>query len=200
MRHRNKNKSLSRTSSHRKAMLANMGCSLIMHKRIKTTVAKAKELKRYLEPIITKSKTDSTHSRRVVFSKLKNKDAVKELFSTVAEKILNRPGGYTRIIKLGKRLGDSAEICFIELVDFNDVYETNKEETKKTRRSRRSKSSTNKDKNPSLLDQKQSPTEEEVPTEEEAPAEEEAPVEEEVPTEEEAPAEEEENKEEAEEK
>ena len=142
MRHRNKNKSLSRTSSHRKAMLSNMACSLIMHKRIKTTVAKAKVLKRFVEPIITKSKSDTTHSRRIVFSKLKNKEAVSELFSVIAEKISNRPGGYTRIIKLGKRLGDSAEICFIELVDFNDVYDVNKEDKKKTRRSRRSSKST----------------------------------------------------------
>ena len=114
MRHRKKNKSLSRTSSHRKAMLSNMGCSLIVHKRIKTTVAKAKVLRRYLEPLITKSKKDTTHSRRIVFSKLKNKEAVSELFSNISEKVSNRPGGYTRIIKLGKRLGDSAEICFIE--------------------------------------------------------------------------------------
>ena len=160
MRHRNKNKSLSRTSSHRKAMLSNMGCSLIMHKRIKTTVAKAKVLKRYLEPIITRSKTDSTHSRRIVFSKLKNKEAVSELFSVISEKISSRPGGYTRIIKLGKRLGDAAEICFIELVDFNEVYNVNKEE-KKTRRSRRSKS----------ISKVESVTAEEVPAEE-APAEE----------------------------
>ena len=119
MRHRNKNKSLSRTASHRKAMLSNMACSLIIHKRIKTTVAKAKVLKRYVEPIITKSKNDSTHSRRVVFSKLKDKKSVSELFSVISEKVSNRPGGYTRIIKLGKRLGDAAEICFIEfVVDF----------------------------------------------------------------------------------
>ena len=128
MRHRNKNKSLSRTSSHRKAMLSNMACSLIMHKRIKTTVAKAKVLKRYLEPIITRSKNDTTHSRRIIFSKLKNKEAVSEIFSVISEKVSNRPGGYTRIIKLGKRLGDAAEICFIELVDFNEVYNANKED------------------------------------------------------------------------
>jgi len=179
MRHRNKNKSLSRTSSHRKAMLSNMACSLIMHKRIKTTVAKAKVLKRYIEPIITKSKNDTTHSRRIVFSKLKNKEAISELFSIISEKISSRPGGYTRIIKLGKRLGDSAEICFIELVDFNDVYNSNKEENKKTRRSRRSKS-TSKIENAESVNKKQSSTEE-------APVEE-APVEE-VPVEE-APAEE----------
>ena len=136
MKHRKKNNALRRKSAHRKSMLANMASSLILHKRIKTTLAKAKALRVYVEPVLTKSKKDDTHSRRVVFSYLKHKEAVKELFGTVSEKILSRPGGYTRIIKLGKRLGDSAEICFIELVDFNDVYQSDID-SKKTRRSRR---------------------------------------------------------------
>ena len=133
MRHRNKKKSLSRTSSHRRAMLSNMACSIILHKRIKTTVAKAKVLRSFVEPIITKSKNDTTHSRRVIFSKLKNKEAVTELFSNISEKAASRPGGYTRIIKLGKRLGDFAEMCFIELVDFNDVYQNNTDDKKKNK-------------------------------------------------------------------
>ena len=137
MKHRKKHNSLKRKSAHRKSMLANMASSLILNKRIKTTLAKAKALRVYVEPILTKSKKDDTHSRRVVFRYLKNKEAVKELFGTVSEKILNRPGGYLRIIKLGKRLGDSAEICFIEFVDFNDTYQPNVDSTKKTRRSRR---------------------------------------------------------------
>ncbi|MDW3650194.1 MAG: 50S ribosomal protein L17 [Bacteroidia bacterium] len=121
MRHGKKFNHLSRKSAHRKAMLANMACSLIEHKRIKTTVAKAKALRKYVEPIITKSKTDTMHSRRVVFSYLKNKEAVKELFGTVADKIADRPGGYTRILKIGNRLGDNAELAMIELVDFNEL-------------------------------------------------------------------------------
>ena len=137
MRHRKRNNHLKRKSSHRKSMLANMSCSLIMHKRIKTTLAKAKALKTFVEPIITRSKNDTTHNRRMVFRYLRQKEAVTELFSSISEKVANRPGGYTRIIKLGNRLGDSAEMCFIELVDFNETYiaENN---TKKTRRSRRS--------------------------------------------------------------
>jgi large subunit ribosomal protein L17 len=116
-----------------------MASSLILHKRIQTTVAKAKELRKYVEPMITKSKTDSTNNRRVVFSYLQNKDAIKELFSIVSEKVANRPGGYTRIIKLGNRLGDNAEICFIELVDFNEtMLAASAEKAGKTRRSRRS--------------------------------------------------------------
>lgn len=135
MRHGNRNNALSRTASHRKSMLSNMACSLIEHKRINTTVAKAKVLREFVEPLITKSKTDSTHSRRVVFSSLKSKEAVTELFREVAPKVANRPGGYTRIIKLGNRLGDAAEMCMIELVDFNELM---LEESKsKTRRSRR---------------------------------------------------------------
>lgn len=138
MRHRNKTNGLGRTASHRKAMLSNMATSLIMHKRIKTTVAKAKVLKRYVEPIITKSKNDTTHNRRLVFKQLQDKYAVSELFRTVAPKIGERPGGYTRILKLGHRVGDNAEICIIELVDFNTTYNPN-EGKKKTTRKRRTR-------------------------------------------------------------
>ena len=135
MRHGNRNNSLGRTSSHRNAMLSNMACSLIEHKRITTTVAKAKVLRKFVEPLITKSKTDSTHSRRLVFVDLKSKDHVAELFRDVAPKVADREGGYTRIIKLGLRKGDAAEMCMIELVDFNEIM---LEESKsKTRRSRR---------------------------------------------------------------
>ena len=120
MRHGKKINHLSRQASHRKAMLSNMACSLIEHKRINTTVAKAKALKQYVEPLITKSKEDTTHNRRIVFSYLKNKYAVTDLFRDVAAKVGDRPGGYTRIIKTGNRLGDNAEMCFIELVDYNE--------------------------------------------------------------------------------
>jgi len=120
MRHLGKVNHLGRTSTHRKAMLSNMASSLILHKRIATTVAKAKSLKVYVEPLITKSKEDSTHSRRVVFSYLQDKKAVNELFREVSGKIMNRPGGYTRILKTGLRSGDSAEMCIIELVDYNE--------------------------------------------------------------------------------
>lgn len=120
MRHGKKLNHLGRKSGHRKAMLSNMACSLIEHKKINTTVAKAKALKLYVEPLITKAKTDSTHSRRVVFSYLKSKEAVTELFRDVAVKIADRPGGYTRILKTGNRIGDNAEMCLIELVDYND--------------------------------------------------------------------------------
>ena len=138
MRHGKKFNHLGRTASHRAALLSNMASSLILHKRIQTTVAKAKELRKYVEPMITKSKTDSTNNRRVVFSYLQSKDAIKELFSIVSEKVANRPGGYTRIIKLGNRLGDNAEICFIELVDFNEtMLAASAEKAGKTRRSRR---------------------------------------------------------------
>lgn len=120
MRHGDKINNLGRTSAHRKAMLANMASSLILHKRITTTVAKAKALRLYVEPLLTKSKTDSTHSRRTVFAYLKSKEAVHTLFKDVATKIADRPGGYTRILKTGIRLGDNADMCFIELVDFNE--------------------------------------------------------------------------------
>jgi large subunit ribosomal protein L17 len=136
MRHGKKFNHLSRKSAHRKAMLSNMACSLIEHKRINTTVAKAKALRVYVEPILTRSKDDSTHSRRQVFKYLQNKDMVTELFREVAPKIADRPGGYTRIIRTGYRLGDNAEMCMIELVDFNELY-TNEKAKKTTRRSRR---------------------------------------------------------------
>lgn len=125
MRHGKKVNHLGRTSAHRKALMANMACSLIEHKRINTTLAKARELRKYIEPLITKSKKDETHSRRMVFSYLQNKDAVKALFGEIAAKVGDRPGGYTRIIKLGNRLGDAAEMCMIELVDFNTIYSAN---------------------------------------------------------------------------
>ena len=130
---------LSRTASHRKAMLANMAISLIMHKRITTTLAKAKALKVYVEPLITRSKTDTTTSRRVVFRYLQNKYAVTELFKEISVKVADRPGGYTRIIKLGSRQGDGADMCFIELVDFDENMAKTPKAAKKTRRSRRSK-------------------------------------------------------------
>ncbi|MCC7330998.1 MAG: 50S ribosomal protein L17 [Flavobacteriales bacterium] len=120
MRHGNKVNHLGRKTGHRRAMLSNMACSLIEHKKINTTVAKAKALKLFVEPLITKAKTDSTHSRRVVFSYLQSKEAVTELFREVAAKVANRPGGYTRILKTGNRIGDNAEMCMIELVDFNE--------------------------------------------------------------------------------
>ncbi len=139
MRHKKAFNHLGRKSGHRKAMLANMATSLILHKQIQTTLAKAKALKMYVEPLITKSKDDSTHSRRMVFSYLKDKEGVKELFSTVAPKIANRPGGYTRVLKVGFRKGDAAEMAVIELVDFNEaaLAATPKKEAKKatTRRS-----------------------------------------------------------------
>lgn len=140
MRHRKKFNHLSRTAAHRKAMLSNMAVSLILHKRIKTTVAKAKALRIYVEPLITKSKKDEMHSRRVVFSYLQDKVAVKELFSDIGPKIADRPGGYTRILKTGARLGDNAEMCIIELVDFNEAMLSTKEtKAKTTRRGRRKK-------------------------------------------------------------
>ena len=134
MRHGKKISHLGRTASHRKAMMANMACSLIEHKRINTTVAKAKALKKFIEPLITKAKTDSTHNRRVVFSALRNKYAVSELFRGIIEKVADRPGGYTRIIRLGSRLGDNASMALIELVDFNDTYMTDKPTKKRSRR------------------------------------------------------------------
>ena len=136
MRHSKKFNHLGRTASHRSAMLANMAVSLIMHKRITTTVAKAKALKKYVEPLITKAKEDSTNSRRVVFSYLQNKEAIKELFGAVSQKVGDRPGGYTRIIKLGTRQGDAAQVCFIELVDFDEAMakETKKKTTRRSRK------------------------------------------------------------------
>jgi large subunit ribosomal protein L17 len=139
MRHGKKDNHLGRTKSHREAMLSNMASSLFIHKRIQTTVAKAKELRKYVEPLITKAKTDSTHSRRTVFSYLQNKESIQALFGEVATRTAERPGGYTRIIKLGEaRLGDAAEMCLMELVDFNDQYRAEGTEKKagKTRRGR----------------------------------------------------------------
>ena len=203
MRHRKKNPHLGRKRGHRKYMLANMGSSLIEHKSINTTLAKAKALKLFIEPIITKSKTDSTHNRRIVFKYLRNKYAVTELFREVAVKIGDRPGGYTRIIKLGNRSGDNADMAMIELVDYNELYSQSKPESR--RRRRRKKKSTEKipselanAADESLVEEaltEEAPTEEapadEAPVEE-APAEEapadEAPTEE-APTEE-APADE----------
>ena len=138
MRHNKKFNHLGRTADHRQAMLANMAISLIMHKRITTTVAKAKALKKYVEPLITKAKEDSTNARRVVFSYLQNKYAIKELFGEVSAKVGDRPGGYTRIIKLGTRQGDAAPICFIELVDFAENMAKTATKKKSTRRSRKS--------------------------------------------------------------
>lgn len=141
MRHQKKINHLGRTSSHRKAMLANMATSLILHKRIKTTVAKAKALRMYVEPLINRSKNDTTHSRRIVFSYLQSKEAVSELFREISQKVATRPGGYTRILKLGNRLGDAADICYIELVDYNENMLAAKPAADKkkpgTRRSRR---------------------------------------------------------------
>ena len=138
MRHNKKINHLGRTNSHRQAMLSNMATSLITHKRIFTTLAKAKALRKYVEPLVTKSKEDTTHSRREVFSSLQDKKAVTELFKNISEKILDRPGGYTRIIKTGNRLGDNASMCFIELVDFNEnMLKTAKKAASKTRRSRK---------------------------------------------------------------
>jgi large subunit ribosomal protein L17 len=146
MRHGKKFNHLGRTAPHRKAMLANMASSLIIHKRISTTLAKAKALRTYVEPLLTKSKDDSTHSRRTVFAYLKDKNAVAELFRDISVKIADRPGGYTRIIKLPNRLGDNASMAFIELVDFNEVYsnstQTSKAPEKKTRRSSGKKKTT----------------------------------------------------------
>lgn len=145
MRHGKKVNHLGRKKAHRHAMLANMACSLIEHKRINTTVAKAKALKQFIEPLITKSKAENnvsaekgTHNRRIVFKNLRDKFAVTELFSVVSEKVADRPGGYTRIIKLGNRLGDNADMAMIELVDFNELYNAGKPKKKSTRRSRRS--------------------------------------------------------------
>lgn len=148
MRHGDKIKNLSRTKAHRDALLSNLAVALITHKKIVTTVAKAKALRVYVEPLITKGKTNTTHQRRVVFSYLQDKAAITELFSTIAEKVAGRPGGYTRIIKLGARPGDNAEMALIELVDFNEIYGKGKgevkETAKKTRRSRSTKKTADK--------------------------------------------------------
>jgi large subunit ribosomal protein L17 len=166
MRHGKKINHLSRTASHRSSMLANMACSLIEHKRIQTTTAKAKALKRFVEPIITKAKAENndnvernTHNRRIVFSYLRNKEAVSQLFAEVAEKVADRPGGYTRIIKLGNRLGDNADMALIELVDFNETYDTGA----KKKSSRRRKKAAD-------APAQQAAAKEEAPVEEAAPA------------------------------
>jgi large subunit ribosomal protein L17 len=140
MRHGDKIKNLGRTYQHRAALLANLTCQLIEHKRITTTLAKAKSLRVYAEPLITRSKADNMHNRRTVFSYLQDKEAIKELFGVIGDKVADRPGGYTRIIKLPRRMGDAADMAMIELVDFNEIYGKGKEEgaAKKTRRSRRS--------------------------------------------------------------
>ena len=139
MRHGKKVNHLSRKTAHRKSMLANMACSLIEHKRINTTVAKAKALQQFVEPMITKSKEDTTHNRRIVYSRLRQKEVVAELFRDVAPKVGDRPGGYTRIIKLGNRLGDNADMAMIELVDYNEIYNADKQPKKKTTRRGRAK-------------------------------------------------------------
>ena len=162
MRHGKTFNHLGRTADHRRAMLANMAISLIMHKRITTTLAKAKALKKYVEPLITRSKDDSTNSRRVVFSYLQNKEALKELFGAVAQKVGDRPGGYTRIIKLGSRQGDAADIAFIELVDFDENMLKTPKAEKKTRRSRKAA--------PKAEATEAAPAVEEAPKAEEAPA------------------------------
>ena len=180
MRHGKKFAHLGRKAPHRKYMLANMACSLIEHKSINTTVAKAKALKRYIEPLITKSKNDSTHNRRIVFSYLKNKYAVTELFRDISVKVGDRPGGYTRIIKLGNRLGDNASMALIELVDYNTIYNSGSDSKKKTRRRRKS----------TKKSEEAAPAVEESVVEEAAPAVEEAVVEEATPAVEEAVVEE----------
>ena len=144
MRHQKRINHLGRTAAHRKAMLSNMACSLIKHKRISTTLAKAKELRKYIEPLVTKSKNDTTHSRRTVFSYLQDKVAVTELYREISQKIADRPGGYTRILKTCFRQGDNAEMCIIEFVDYNETYSQGNEKKKaaKTRRSRSKKAAT----------------------------------------------------------
>ena len=185
MRHRKKNPHLGRKRGHRKYMLANMGSSLIEHKSINTTLAKAKALKLFIEPIITKSKSDSTHNRRIAFKYLRNKYAVTELFREVAVKIGDRPGGYTRIIKLGNRSGDNADMAMIELVDYNELYSQTKPDNRKRRR--RKKKSNEKPKTSESALTQEAPVAEEAPAAAEAPAPEEAPVAEEAPAAAEAP-------------
>ena len=165
MRHNKKFNHLGRTASHRNAMLSNMACSLIKHKRITTTVAKAKALKKFVEPLITKSKDDTTNSRRVVFSNLQDKQVVTELFKEISVKIADRPGGYTRIIKTGHRLGDNAEMCFIELVDYNENMAKEKV-AKKATRTRRSKKATTEAAAPAELRLLKAPAVEEAKAEE----------------------------------
>lgn len=185
MRHGKKFNHLSRKTAHRKAMLANMACSLIEHKRINTTEAKAKALRQYVEPLITKSKDDTTHNRRIVFRNLRDKYAVSELFRDVAVKVGDRPGGYVRIIKLGNRQGDNAAMAMVELVDYNELY-TPKEKKKKTTR-RRGKKTAVKEDAPAAAPVEEAPKAEETPKAEEAPKAEAAPKAEEAPKAEAAP-------------
>ena len=182
MRHNKKFNHLSRKKAHREALLSNLTISLILHKRIFTTLAKAKALRVYAEPLITRCKTDNMANRRLVFSYLQNKEAVKELFGVVAEKVADRPGGYTRILKTVHRLGDNAEMAMIELVDFNELMLTEKAEkkTKATRRSRKKKSNSEAPKAEETPKTVEAPAVEEAPKAEEAPAVEEAPKAEEV--------------------
>ena len=190
MRHGNTINHLGRTHSHREAMLQNMAISLIQYKRIETTLAKAKELRKFVEPLITKSKNDSTHSRRTVFSYLQDKEAVKTLFGEIAEKVANRNGGYTRIIKMGTRFGDNAEVALIELVDYNEALLTSVEEkSSKTRRSRRGgKKAEGTVETAAVVDESSAVVVEEVVVPVEAVAEEVAPVVAEVAAVEETPA------------
>ena len=185
MRHRKKNSNLGRKRGHRKYMLANMGSSLIEHKSINTTLAKAKALKIFIEPIITKSKVDTTHNRRIAFKYLRNKLAVTELFKNISVKIGNRPGGYTRIIKLGNRFGDNADMAMIELVDYNELYSQTKPDARKRRR-RKKKSNEKSTMSESAIAQ-EAPVVEQAPVTEENPVVEEAPVTEETPVVEEPP-------------
>ena len=173
MRHGKKFMHLGRKSAHRKSMLANMSCSLVEHKRIKTTLTKAKALKKFFEPLLTKSKNDSTHNRRIVFKYLRNKFAVSELFREISKKIADRPGGYTRVIRLGNRLGDNAEMAMIELVDYNEIYSAGDKGKKKTRR-RRGKKNKESALNETLVSEEKQAEEtpaEETPASEETPAE-----------------------------
>ncbi|HNW73720.1 MAG: 50S ribosomal protein L17 [Bacteroidales bacterium] len=159
MRHQKKINHLGRKSAHRKAMLSNMATSLILHKRIHTTVAKAKALRTFVEPLITKSKDDTTHSRRIVFGYLQSKEAVTELFKEISKKIMERPGGYTRILKTGNRFGDNAEMCLLELVDYNESMMTSRDDGK-TKPTRRRRSGTKKKETPVAPEPKAESTEE----------------------------------------
>ena len=172
MRHNRTINHLGRTASHRSAMLSNMACSLIKHKRISTTVAKAKALRKFIEPLLTKSKEDTMHSRRIVFASLKDKNTVTELFREVSTKIADRPGGYTRILKTGNRLGDAAEMCIIELVDYNENMLKEKA-AKKTTRTRRSKKTAESAKEAAVVEAAKSsePSEIEAPKEDNTPSE-----------------------------
>ncbi len=200
MRHKKNFNHLGRTTSHRKAMLSNMACSLIMHKRIETTTAKAKALKRYVEPLITRSKEDSTHSRRMAFSYLQDKEAVTELFREVSAKVGDRPGGYTRIIRLGNRLGDNADMCMMELVDFNENMLAEKASAKKvTSRRRRGASKKKTDEAVAVesavaekVVEKASPVKDEAAVKDESPVADESAVAEASPVKDESPVKEEE--------